>query len=82
MVPLITYYKECILCDILSDICTQSYPILSTKQHNKVPEELGRVPVQKIIVTSALQCFVLGELYDIHLMSLLPNGQNTTAGTC
>lgn len=55
----------------------QSYPVLSTEQHNEVPEQASRVPVQEVVVTRTLQGFVLGELYHIHLMGLLPEGQDT-----
>ena len=53
-----------------------SYPILSTEQHDEVPEQTGRVPVQEVVVTRTLHGFVLGELDHIHLMGLLPDGQN------
>lgn len=52
--------------------CLQTYPVLSTEEHNEVPEEAGRVPVKEVVVTQTLQGFVLGELYHVHLMGLLP----------
>lgn len=52
--------------------CLQTYPVLSTEEHNEVPEEAGRVPVKEVVVTRTLQGFVLGELYHVHLMGLLP----------
>lgn len=67
--------------DIFPVTSAQSYPILSTEQHNEVPEQAGRVPVQEIVVTRALQRFVLGELYHIHLMGLLPDGHDTRCET-
>lgn len=82
MVYFVPYSYKCVFCNSLLDNPVQSYPILSTKQHNKVPEQLGRVLVQEITVTCALQCFVLGELYDIHLVGLLPNGRDTREGAC
>lgn len=82
VVCILWHIHKNVLYVIYYQIALQSYPILSTKQHNKVPQQSGRVPVQEIIVTCALQCFVLGELYDIHLMGLLPNGQDTRLGTC
>lgn len=49
-----------------------SNPVLSTEQYDELPDEEGRVLVQKLIITRALQSFVLGELYNVHLVSLIP----------
>lgn len=68
------------MADIFLVMSAQSYPVLSTEQHNEVPEQAGRIPVQEVVVTRTLQRFVLGELYHIHLMGLLPNGHKMRDG--
>lgn len=50
-----------------------SYPVLSAEEHDEVPEQTGRVPVQQVVVARTLQGFALGELDNIHLMCFLPD---------
>lgn len=58
------------------DKVPQSDPVLPAEQHDKFPEQAGRVPVQEVVVTGTLQRFVLGELDHVHLVGLLPEGQD------
>lgn len=50
---------------------TGTHPVLTTQQYNELPDEKGRVLVYEVFVAHALLSFVLGKLYNIHLMGVL-----------
>ena len=56
--------------------CT--HPVLSTEQYYELPDEDSGVFVDEVVVSRAFLSFVLGKLYNVHLVGLFPETHKHT----